>query len=177
MVFTERCSRPEISLHVPPRRDEQQHVVLSGRQQVELGVGGRGDLAGEGVEDDPGEPRREDRVEQVGRRDRPGDVAAGARADDGDDVLGVVRHRQREEPHAGPCAVHRGDHRLAAVGQVDVEQHDVGVLGADQGDRGLDGAGLADDRDRVVEARPQSGAEDLVVVDQHDAAHRAVSAT
>ena len=59
----------------------------------------------------------------------------------------------------------------AAVGHVDVEQHDVGLLALDQRDGLVDGAGLADDLDAALELAAHARAEQRVVVDQHDAPH------
>ncbi len=58
----------------------------------------------------------------------------------------------------------------AAVRQVDVEQDDVGIELADQRHGLGDGAGLADDLDRLAELRSNARAEDVVVVDEDDAA-------
>ena len=133
----------------------------------------------ERVEDEAGEPRREDcvavgrsvhRVDQVRARDRLRHVAAGAGPDHVDHVLGRVRDGQREEADARPLGRDLRDHRVpAAVGQVDVEQDDVRIELADQRHRLGDRAGLADDLDRVAELAAHAGAEEVVVVDEHDA--------
>ena len=58
-------------------------------------------------------------------------------------------------------------HRLAAaVGHVHVEQHDVRVVRPITGDRLADAAGLADDLDPAVRARPARRSGTSVVVDQ-----------
>ena len=109
---------------------------------------------------------------QLVARDRLRDVAARAGADHADHVLGRVRDRQREELHAGPLERDARDHGLAAaVGQVHVEQHDLGIELADQRDRLGHAAGLADDVDDALQLAAHAGAEERVVVDQHDAAH------
>ena len=62
------------------------------------------------------------------------------------------------------------DHGLtAAVGHVDVDEHDVGSALGDQLDGGAHLVGLADDLDRVAELGAHAGAEEMVVVDQEDA--------
>ena len=134
---------------------------------------------GERVEHEAREARREDgvalgdpldRVGELGARDRLRHVAARAGADDADHVLGRVGDRQREELHARPLRRDPGDHALAAaVAEVDVEQDDVGVELADQRHRLRDAAGLADDVDGLAELAAHAGAEELVVVDEHDA--------
>ena len=158
--------------------DQLQHLALARRQRVELRVDG-GLARAERVEDEAGEPRREDRVavggavdrvDQVGAGDRLRHVAARAGADHVDHVLGRVGDGEREEADARPLGRDLRDHRVAAaVRQVHVEQDDVRVELADQRHRLGDGAGLADDLDRVAELAPHAGAEEVVVVDEHDA--------
>ena len=58
----------------------------------------------------------------------------------------------------------------AAVRQVDVQQDDVRVELTDQRHRLGNGAGFADDLDRLAELAANAGAEEIVVVDEHDAA-------
>ena len=91
-----------------------------GGEQVELGLGLRR-RAGEGVQHEAGQARREDRVAlvhaphgvgQLRRRDVLGHVAARAGADHGDHVLGGVGHRQRQEQVGrGPRGGARGSPR------------------------------------------------------------------
>ena len=90
--------------------DEAQDLALAVGELVERRVGGGRRGAGERVEDEARQPRREDgvargdplhRVGELDARDRLRHVAAGARADDRDDVVGVVGDRQREEPVSG----------------------------------------------------------------------------
>ena len=179
-------------------RDEAHHLTLPGREPVELLVD-LGDLAGgraEGIEDEAGEARAEDGVavghppdrgEQLLGVDRLGDVAAGAGPDDGDDVLGRVGHREREEAHrhagARLHAVARPDDVGAAVpvaaGQVDVEEHDVGLLLLDDLHGRLDRSRLTGDlegeragprcRREGRQLGAHAGAEHVVVVDDDDA--------
>ena len=170
-------SRRDLLVAVPAR-DQLQHLALARGERVELGVDGR--LAGaERVEHEAGEPRREDgvalgraldRVDELLARDRLGHVAARAGADDVDHVLGGVRDGEREEADAGALRRDLRDHGVAAaVGQVDVEQDDVGIEIADERDCLRDGAGLADDLDGVAELGPDARAEEMVVVDEDDA--------
>ena len=93
---------------------------------------------------------------QVRPGDRLGHVAARAGADDGDDVLGGVGDRQREEPHVRQLGAQRlQDGPAAAAGQVDVEQHDVGPgRPGSPSTAVVDVGGLADDVDGVRRARP-----------------------
>ena len=74
--------------------------------------------------------------------------------------------RKRVSGSSGPTA---SQHRQpAAVGHVDVEQHDVRACRADHRDRLGTVARLADDVDPVAELGAHPGAEHRVVVDQHD---------
>src|SRR5664280_2280551 len=161
--------------------DQPQHLPLSWRQGVQLGVHGHPDRRrrpGEGVQHEPREPRREDGVpigyppdrgRQVGAADGLGDVAARARADDTDHVLGGVGHAEGEKPDVGTARCHRGQHRLTATaGQVDVEQDDVGPAGLDHRHGRLHVGGLPDDLHAVAEFGPHARAEEPVVVDQHN---------
>ena len=114
----------------------------------------------EGVEHEPGEPRREDRVAFRNACDRLGQVVARDRlrhvaraparttaitssaASDTDSARNRTRPLRRDA-----C-----DHRLAtAVREMDVEQHHVRVGLDDQRDRLGDAAGLADDVDSLAE--------------------------
>src|SRR5207249_4383205 len=91
-----------------------------------------------------------DGVDELVRRDRLGDVAACARAYDGDDILGRVAHGQREEPHIRIGTGYRFDDACAAAsGHVHVEEHDVGLSIADHVDRGVDIRGGTHDLDLV----------------------------
>src|SRR6185295_4915309 len=82
-------------------------------------------------------------------------------------------HREREELHARPLRRDLHDHGLAAaVGQVHVEQDDVGIELLDQRDGLEDGAGLADDLHTRTKSCAYARAEEIVVVDEHDATHR-----
>src|SRR5439155_4887792 len=59
----------------------------------------------------------------------------------------------------------------AAVGHVDVEQHDVGAQLGDGRDRVVDGGGVAHELDAPLELGPHPGAEQRMVVDDEDARH------
>src|SRR6185436_8130277 len=112
-----------------------------------------------------------DRLGELRAGDRLRHIAACTRANDADHILGGVRHRQREEAHAGTLGCNRSDHRLAAaVREVDVQQHDIRVELLDQRDRLLDARGLPDEVDGVAELGAHAGPEEAVVVDQDDAA-------
>ena len=64
----------------------------------------------------------------LGGCDRLGDVAAGARPDHRDHILGVIGDREREEPLAGAPLGDPLDHLdTPAAGHVDVEQDDIGL--------------------------------------------------
>src|SRR5262249_1966813 len=77
---------------------------------------------------------------------------------------------EREELHGRPVGRDSRDHRLAAaVGEMDVEQHDVGIELADQRDGLGDAAGLADHLEPRPELAADAGAEEGVVVDAADA--------
>ena len=82
------------------------------------------------------------RSPRSGRRSRSSSSRSPrARAHDRDHVLGRVRHGQREK-RTRPLGRDACDHRLAAVREMDVEQHDVRV-------------GLDDQRDRLGCCRPR----------------------
>src|SRR5829696_4891704 len=187
-----RDAQPQGDLLVEVAAGEQlQDLALARGERVEVGVGARrrrgaargprgaAGRAGEGVEDEPGQARGEDRVALVDAHDRVGelgrgdglrDVAARARADDGDDVLGRVADAQRQE--AGARAGVGGaaqDLDAAAVGHVDVEQDHVGARLGDQGDGLVDRLGLPDDVDELAQLCAHAGAEEAVVVDEDDA--------
>ena len=157
--------------------DQAQDLALAHGQLVELGIGD-GQLAREGVEHEPGEAGREhgiagadalDRANELVLGDRLGDVAAGTRTDDGDDILDRVGHRQGQEPDLGPGRAHGLEDRLASpAGQVHVEEHDVGRERDDCGDGRVDIGRLADEVDRVGQLGLHAGAEERVVVDDED---------
>ena len=110
------------------------------------------------------------RVGQLGPGDRLGHVAAGAGADHGDHVLGGVRDGEREELDARAVGRDGVDDRVAAsVGQVDVEEDDLGVELLDQRHGVRHRSGLADDLDGVTELGAHAGEEEAVVVDEDDA--------
>jgi hypothetical protein len=156
-------------------REQPQHLALARGEPVELLVRHRR-LGPERVEHEPREARREHRVAvgdpaygggQLLGGHRLGDVAAGAGADDRDDVLGRVGHRQRQEPGRRlPDALEHGD--ATAVGHVHVEQHDVGLEPADDLHRLGHRGGLPDDVDELADLGTHPGPEELVVVDEHD---------
>ena len=135
--------------------------------------------ARERVEHEARQARREHRVAlvhaahgvgEVGAGDRLRHVAARAGADDRDDVLGGVGHREREELRRARVGADLAQHlQAAAVGHVDVEQDDVGRQLADQRDRVGDGRGVADDVDEPVELGAHARAKQRVVVDEDDA--------
>ena len=78
---------------------------------------------------------------------------------------------------AGRRGVDAADHLgAAAVGHLDVEQHDVGLELDDARDRLADRAGVADDVDQPVELGAHARAEQGVVVDEHDARDRSAHA-
>jgi MFS transporter, CP family, cyanate transporter len=91
-VLIEMCSRPDLAVGVAPG-DVAQDLLLAGGELVELrvlAVHPRGQFPGEGVEDEPGQPRAEHRIALMDPHDRPhevlggdrlGDVAAGAGPD------------------------------------------------------------------------------------------------
>ena len=161
--------------------DQAQDLALTGRQLVELGVEARRRCTalGEGVEHEAGQARREHRVpggdpvdglEELGARDRLGDVAAGAGPDDVDHVLGGVGDRQGEELHLGMMGQHAAQDGVpAAAGEVHVEQDHVGQALADELDGGRRLVGLAHHLDRVAQLGPDAGPEHGVVLDQEDA--------
>ena len=138
--------------------------------------------ARERVEHEAGQARREDgvaagdtahRVGQLGPGDRLRHVAARAGADDADHVVGRIRDAQREEAHGRPPRRDAADHLdAAAVRHLHVEQHHVGLRGDDAVDRLADRAGVADDVDEAFELGAHAGAEQAVVVDEHDARQR-----
>ena len=120
----------------------------------------RGQGAGEGVEDEAGQPRREDgvaaghpshRVGELLGRDALGDVTPCPATDHADDVLGRVGDRQGQEAGVRGRRADAGEDRAtAAVGHVHVEQHHVGLRRDDDRDGLGHGAGLADDLDRLT---------------------------
>jgi hypothetical protein len=95
-----------------------------------------------------------------------------AGADDRDDVLGGVRHRQREEDELRSFRLQGlEDGSAASSRQVDVEEDDLGRRGADALDGGLHVGRLPHHLDRVTELGAHTRAEHLVVVDQEHARH------
>ena len=160
--------------------DQAHHFELPRRELVQLVVGDvRGGRA-ERVQDKACQPGREDRVAAGHAADgaadlrpgnRLGDIAARARPDHGDHVLGRVGDAQRQEPRGAQQRRRAGQHltpaATAAAGEVDVQQHDVGTLGCDDGDCLFHGAGLTRDDDVRVQVRLQPGTEDGVVVHDH----------
>src|SRR5215211_1173015 len=166
-------------------RDQPQHLALAGCELVELGIDlPLGDLPVEGVEDEPGQAGREHRVAvahslngvgELGARDRLRDVAARAGADDGDDVLRRIGHRQREEVLCRPALGDPPDYLDTATARhVDVKQHNIGLLVQDGGDRLLDVARRRAHVDQLLELGAHAGAAPLVVVDDPDAGPVAV---
>ncbi len=90
--------------------DQAQDLALAGRQLVQLGVETRCRCTAlrEGVEHEAGQPGREhgipggdpvDGLEQLGSRNRLGDVAPGTGPDDVDHILRGVGDREGEELH------------------------------------------------------------------------------
>ena len=164
-------------------RDESQHLALAGGYLVKLGVPagvgvGAARSVGERLEDKAGESRGEDGVarphspdgvDQVSARDVLGDVAAGARPDDRDDVLGGVGDREGEEANAGTSGAGGADlaqdSQSASIGHVHVQEDHVGLAFDDHLHGGGDIVGVPDDVDRVGDLGPYAGADELVVVD------------
>src|SRR5688500_4013240 len=167
----------DLLVHVAAR-DQLEDFPLARGQLVQLGVAADALAGAEGVEHEARQPGGEDgvaradpldRLRQLLAGDRLGHVAARAGADDGDHVLGRVRDREREEADAGPVGRDRVDDRVAApVGEVDVEEDDVGVELLDQRHRLGHAPGRTDDFDCVAELRAHSGEEERVVVDEDD---------
>ena len=113
---------------------------------------------------------------QLGGVDRLGDVAAGTGADDGDHVLGRVGHRQGEEPRrrSGRRAARAITAAPPPPGRWTSSSTTSGAVARMTATALVDVGGLADDRRRVARHRrdqlgPHTGAEQRVVVDQHDA--------
>src|SRR5204863_4398472 len=111
----------------------------------------------------------------LGAGDGLGHVAARARADHGDHVLGGVGYRQRQE--AGVCGGALDHLDAAAVRHVHVEEDDVGLGRLDLGHRLVDGRGVAHELDEVLELRANAGAEELVVIHDQYARHSSLSST
>ena len=110
---------------------------------------------------------------QVVGRDGLGDVAPGAGPDHRDHVLGGVGDRQRQEHEVGERRLQRLDDRLAApAGEVDVEQHHLGLGGPDPLHGRLDVAASPSTVDAVAQLGPHAGAEHLVVVDEEHGGQR-----
>src|SRR5438477_940419 len=159
--------------------DQLQPLALTRRQSVELRVAADRLAGAKSVENEAGEARREhgiplrdmlDRVGELSTGDRLGDVPARAGTYDADHVLSGVGDGEREKLHARPFERDSGDDAFAAaVGEVDIEQHDVRVELADQRNRLGDSARLADDVDRCRDLAADAGAEQLVIVDENDA--------
>ena len=84
-------------------------------------------------------------VDQLVGTDRFRDVAAGAGSDRRDDVLGRIRHRQRQEAGARTLRQHgRDDVRSRPVWEVDVHEDDIGIRTRDALDRRRDVSSLSD---------------------------------
>src|SRR5579875_1389505 len=163
-----------------PACDQAQHLPLPSGELVQLRVDGDSRSGSrhprEGVEHEPGQPRREhgvaardpeDGVDQLGTRDRLGHVPACAGPDHRDHVLGRVRHAQREEPDVERRPAHLLDHGLpASEREVHVEEDHVGESLEDHLDGGSDLVGLAHHLDGVAELGAHAGAKEVVVVDQ-----------
>ena len=159
--------------------DEAQDLALAQGELVELGVGlGLGDLAGERVEDEAGEARREDGVAVADAGDGVGQLRA--RRSSSSRSRARPRARPRSRPRRRPRPRARGsaapapsrrpaDHLdSAAARHVDVEQDDVGLRLRDQAHRLLDRAGVAQDLDEALELRADARAKERVVVDDDD---------
>ena len=141
-----------------------------------------GQAAGERVEHEARQARGEDRVAvgdaahgvgQLVAGDRLRHVAARAGADDGDDVLRRVAHRQREEALGGAADGHLADHLDAAAARhLHVEQHHVGLGVEHEPHRVVDRRRVAEHVDEAVELGAHAGPEQVVVVDDDDGGHR-----
>ena len=78
-VFTDSTSRDgDLLVRVAPG-DQAQHLALAGGEPVELGIDRRRLVAGEGVEHEPGEARREHGVAAVHPHDRLAEIGGGDR--------------------------------------------------------------------------------------------------
>ena len=164
-----------------------QDLALARRQRLELRGGGPARRA-EGLQHERGQARAEarlaggdgrDRRQQLGGVDRLGHVAQRARADHRHDVLGGVGDREREHPRRASARQRLQHRHAAAVGQVHVEQHDVGLRRGDHRQR-LGGRGrLAHDVVMGGELGAHARAEEMVIVDDDDPqpAHDAPSTT
>ena len=142
--------------------------------------------AGERVEHEAGEPRREDgvaaghaahRVGQLGAGDRLGHVAARAGADDRDHVLGGVGDRQREEALGRPrLARRRGSPATPPPPGICTSSSTTsGSSSTMQRTASSTVGGVAEHLDEAVELGAHAGAEQLVVVDDDDAGRSASS--
>ena len=162
--------------------DEAHHLELPRRKLVQFVVGNVRRGRAERVQDEACQPWREDGVAAGHAADgaadlrsgnRLGDIAARARPDHGHHIFGRIRNTQRQEPCGGQQRRRAGQHltaaATAAAGEVDVQQHDVGTPGCDDGNCLFHGACLARDDDVRVQVRLQPGAEDGVVVHDHHA--------
>ena len=116
--------------------------------------------------------------QQFGETERLDDVVDGARLEAEHDVDLRIAGGEHDDRHGRVLAggVH-GDHRPVAVGQTEVEQHEVGRIGVERLDRGRDGA----DRRGVVpvglERAHEAGRDQRVVLDHQHAARHALHAT
>src|SRR4029450_10554622 len=99
-----------------------------------------------------------DRCDQLRPSDRLRDVAARPAADDTDDVLGRVGHRQGEEldVRQGGTSLEYGP--AATARQMHVEQHDVRLRCPDDGDGGVDVLRFSDDGDAIAQFPAHTGA-------------------
>ena len=79
-------------------------------------------------------------------------------------------HRQHDDPRAELDELGQ-DLEPRALAEAEVEDDDVGALGAARRERVVGGAGLADDLEVVdlVQQAPDAAADDRVVVHEHDA--------
>ena len=177
-----------------PARDQLEDLELARGQLVEAGrrLGDRGRDLGELLDQAARDRGRQQRLAARHDADALGELlgrdvleqeAAGARAQRLVDVLVEVEGGQHDHPHRR-VVVARGDDaagRLDAVelGHADVHQHDVGLQPARHVDRLHAVDGLADHLDVVlgVEDHLEAGADERLVVGDHDAHAHAVASS
>ena len=119
-----------------------------------------------------------DSRQQFGETERLHDVVDGARLETEYDVDLRIAGSQDDDRHRRVLArgVH-GDHRPVAVGQTEIEQHEVGRIGVERVDRRRHGA----DRGGVVpvglQRAHEAGSNQRFVLDHQHAARHALQAT
>ena len=155
---------------------QPEDLLLARGQPFQLGLKGAslGEQRGDGARRDEDLPAGDvpDRRHHLGRGPRLVQKRAGARLHGGEPrPLGVLARQEDHLRRRTHTSDRRGRVRTSAVGQVEVEQHDVGVELGRRGHALGDGAYVPDDLHvgLVVDERGQALRHDAVILDDQDA--------